>query len=46
MEVLVSERFSHFEREVRLAAAALWQPITDAGQYLEEFIKRHREQQP
>lgn len=28
-----------------LAAAALWKHITDARQYLKEFIKRHREQQ-
>lgn len=27
-----------------LAAAALWKHITDAGQYLKEFIKAHREQ--
>jgi|SRR5215469_4186571 len=27
-----------------LAATALWRHITDAGQYLKEFIKRHREQ--
>ena len=27
-----------------LAAAALWKHITDAGEYLKEFIKRHREQ--
>jgi len=26
------------------ASAALWSHITDAGQYLKEFIKRHREQ--
>jgi hypothetical protein len=26
------------------AAAALWKHITDAGQYLKEFIKAHREQ--
>jgi len=33
-------------KDPELAAAALWQHITDAGQYLKEFIKRHREQQP
>ncbi len=29
-----------------LAVAALWKHITDAGEYLKEFIKRHREQHP
>lgn len=27
-----------------LASAALWKHITEAGEYLKEFIKRHREQ--
>src|SRR6266513_2856998 len=29
-----------------LAVAALWNHITDAGEYLKEFIRRHREQHP
>jgi DNA-binding GntR family transcriptional regulator len=33
-------------KDPELAAAALWKHITDAGKYLKEFIKRHREQQP
>lgn len=33
-------------KEPELAAAALWKHITDAGQYLKEFIKRHRELNP
>lgn len=33
-------------KETELAAAALWKHITDAGQYLKEFIKRHRELNP
>jgi DNA-binding FadR family transcriptional regulator len=28
-----------------IASQALWKHITDAGSYLKEFIKRHREQQ-
>jgi DNA-binding GntR family transcriptional regulator len=28
------------------AAAALWKHITEAGEYLKEFIQRHREQHP
>jgi DNA-binding GntR family transcriptional regulator len=31
-------------KDPELAAAALWKHITEAGQYLKEFIKRHREQ--
>ena len=31
-------------KDADLAAAALWKHITDAGQYLKEFIKGHREQ--
>jgi len=27
-----------------IAAAALWKHITEAGEYLKEFIHRHREQ--
>ena len=29
-----------------LAVAALWKHITDAGEYLKEYIKHHREQHP
>lgn len=29
-----------------IAAAELWKHITEAGEYLKEFIKRHREQHP
>ena len=29
-----------------LAAAGLWKHITEAGQYLKEFIRGHREQRP
>jgi DNA-binding GntR family transcriptional regulator len=29
-----------------IAAAELWKHITDAGEYLKEFITRHREQHP
>ena len=31
-------------KDPELASAALWKHITDAGEYLKEFIKRHREQ--
>lgn len=31
-------------RDAEAASAALWKHITDAGQYLKEFIKAHREQ--
>ena len=31
-------------RNPDIAAAALWTHITEAGEYLKEFIKRHREQ--
>jgi DNA-binding GntR family transcriptional regulator len=31
-------------RNPEIAAAALWTHITEAGEYLKEFIKRHREQ--
>src|SRR5207253_147545 len=31
-------------RDPEIAAAALWKHITEAGEYLKEFIKRHREQ--
>ena len=31
-------------KDPELAAAAMWKHITDAGHYLKEFIKRHREQ--
>ncbi len=33
-------------RDPEIAADALWNHIMDAGQYLKEFIQRHREQQP
>jgi DNA-binding GntR family transcriptional regulator len=33
-------------KDPELAAAALWKHITDAGEYLREFIKSRREQQP
>lgn len=33
-------------KDADLAVAALWKHITDAGEYLKEFIKRHREQHP
>ena len=33
-------------RDPELAVAALWKHITDAGEYLKEFIRRHREQHP
>ncbi len=33
-------------KDPELASAALWKHITDAGEYLKEFIKRHREQHP
>ena len=32
-------------RNPDVASTALWKHITDAGSYLKEFIKRHREQQ-
>ena len=31
-------------KDPEVAAAALWKHITEAGEYLKEFIKRHREQ--
>ena len=31
-------------KDPEIAAAALWKHITEAGEYLKEFIKRHREQ--
>lgn len=31
-------------KDAEIAANALWKHITEAGQYLKEFIKRHREQ--
>lgn len=31
-------------KDPELASAALWKHITEAGEYLKEFIKRHREQ--
>jgi len=31
-------------KDPEVAAAALWAHITEAGEYLKEFIKRHREQ--
>ena len=31
-------------RNPDVAAAALWKHITEAGEYLKEFIQRHREQ--
>jgi DNA-binding GntR family transcriptional regulator len=31
-------------KDPELAAAALWKHITEAGEYMKEFIKRHREQ--
>jgi DNA-binding GntR family transcriptional regulator len=33
-------------KDADIAVAALWKHITDAGEYLKEFIKRHREQHP
>jgi len=33
-------------RNPEIAATELWKHITEAGEYLKEFIKRHREQQP
>ena len=33
-------------KDPELAAGALWKHITTAGEYLKEFIKRHREQHP
>ena len=33
-------------KDPELAVAALWKHITDAGEYLKEFIRRHREQHP
>jgi DNA-binding FadR family transcriptional regulator len=29
-----------------IAEKELWKHITEAGEYLKEFIKRHREQHP
>jgi len=31
-------------KDAEIASAALWKHITEAGEYLREFIKRHREQ--
>jgi len=31
-------------KDPEIASAALWKHITEAGEYLKEFIKRHREQ--
>jgi len=33
-------------RNPEVASAELWKHITEAGEYLKEFIKRHREQHP
>ena len=33
-------------RDPELASMALWKHITEAGEYLREFIKRHRERHP
>lgn len=33
-------------KDPEIASAALWKHITEAGEYLKEFIKRHREQHP
>src|SRR5215468_4161485 len=33
-------------KDPEIAATALWKHITEAGEYLREFIKRHREQRP
>jgi DNA-binding GntR family transcriptional regulator len=33
-------------KDPEIASAALWKHITEAGEYLKEFIQRHREQHP
>jgi DNA-binding FadR family transcriptional regulator len=32
-------------KDPELVSAALWKHVTEAGRYLKEFIRRHREQQ-